>query len=176
MWSDCAEVKRSHDEILQKKYFNFDRIHTCKNQTFILKLWRLQIALKALSALRAAPGEHLSLAGCVAREQTAGPMPGPAYGAAACSRGSGHREGPRELTLCCYALDAPLGKVCSTAPERASINIYLVYLFSLAAGLVYLERNTWGKNAGLVHQRSPSANLTRGTERVKAAKHSKLDG
>lgn len=87
-------------------------------------------------------------------------------------QGSGHREGPRELTVCRYASDAPLGKVCPTAPQRASINIYLVYLFSLAVGLVYMERKTRGKNAGLVYQRSPSANLTRGTERVKAAKRS----
>lgn len=85
-------------------------------------------------------------------------------------QGSGHREGPRELTVCRYASDAPLGKVCPTAPQRASINIYLVYLFSLAVGLVYMERKTRGKNAGLVYQRSPSANFNKGHRKGKSCK------
>lgn len=33
------------------------------------------------------------------------------------------------------SLAAPLGKVCLATLERASINIYLLYLFSLALGL-----------------------------------------
>jgi len=57
-------------------------------------------------------------------------MPDLAYRAepALCSQSSGHREGPRELRVTTLQMSRWVN--CP-----ASINIYLVYLFTLALGL-----------------------------------------
>lgn len=78
-------------------------------------------------------------------------MPGQAYGAVlsvCCThRAAGTMKDPENCAVCRYAQDAPLGKVCLAALGRASINIYLFYLFSLALGLCIWREIHEEKNA-----------------------------
>lgn len=75
------------------------------------------------------------------------------------SAGSRHIEGPKELYSLTLGSTPPLGKVCLAALERASINIYLVYLFSLSLRLCIwreIHEERMSLSAGLVYQ---SANV-----------------
>lgn len=94
-------------------------------------------------------------------EQTGAQIPDLSYAAipVVCAQGSRHPESCTD-----YAEDAPLGKVCQAALERASINIYLVcfpWLWACVFGEKYTRKEcSVSLSAGLVYQRSPSANLT----------------